>query len=176
MPARDVHHCPECAGHGFVPDLDLAISPCGECGGTGYRVAAGDLGPSHSETTRPYRYEPACRRLTLGKGRKLAAYTVSEFRPDGPGRAFTVTKFATGEHYAVLISPAGSSCDCAGKSYEASDKANWRAYHAGERTYRTLGCKHMDALHLLLREGWLDLPEGSAPAVEETEVSLAGVA
>lgn len=158
--------CEWCAGNGFVPHADLvSIGACTECDGTGYRTAVGDLGQTHSEPKRPYRYEPGCRRLTLWKGRKATTYTIGEFVPDrgfttAPARAFTVVKEADGETRCVLISREGCTCDCEGATYAGSDKANVRAARAGEKTFPTLGCKHLDAVALLLREGWLDLPEG----------------
>lgn len=171
MPAVDPNLlCDWCSGAGFEPTEELGLIPCLQCSGSGYATAEGDLGPSRSEKTRPYRYEPGCRRLTLGAGKKAAAYTVGEFTPDAgfPGRAFQLLK-ADGEVYSVLVGRTGCLCDCAGTTYLSAAKANQRAFEVGEKTYPTLGCKHLDCLSRLLREGWLDLPETTAVREEPAD-------
>ena len=169
------HACGWCAASGIEPTEENGLIPCLMCGGSGYANAAGDLGPSRSEKRRPYLYEPGCRRLTLFKGKKPTRYAVGEFAPDRefPGRAFTLAKEDGSEQYSVLIGHEGVICDCAGKSYEAAGKANYRAWLEDRAQFQTLGCRHLDALHALLVAGWLDLPESTASPIVERHESAA---
>jgi hypothetical protein len=100
--------------------------------------------------------------------KKVQRYTLREFRPDrgyGPGRAFKLTK-GDGTTYHLFVGPDGSSCDCAGCSYEASGKADRRH---GDGGFGTKGCSHLDATECLLRNGWLDRPTRPA-RVEDDEL------
>jgi hypothetical protein len=173
MPANasPSHVCDWCAGQGFEPNEESALIPCLLCNGTGYATATGDLGASRSEKRRPYSYQPGCRRLTLGTGKRAASYTVAEFSPDRefPGRAFQLVKHAGGEVYSVLVGHEGVICDCAGKTYEASGKANYRAWLEDRDQFKTLGCRHLDAVHVLLMGGWLDLPEATPTPLMERQ-------
>lgn len=157
--------CQFCSGCGLEFDPDAGAVPCSLCDGSGYASAAGDLGPSRSERKRPYLYQPGCRRLTLGTGKRAAEYTVSEFTPDAgwDGRAFRMHKADGSDVYTLLIGPGGSHCDCAGSTYGGAARANFRAYLDGGGQTKTLGCKHLDCCYRLLATGWLDLPE-SVPA------------
>lgn len=153
--------CAACCGVGIVPIPDEGGSgECPLCGGSGYACATGDLGPTRSEGYRPYYYDPARRHLAIGIGKRQTDYTVAEFKPHGAGRAFYLHKCGTDTLYSCLVNPPREYlCDCAGQSYEASDRANYRAHTEGREVYPTLGCRHLDSLAALLKGGWLDLPE-----------------
>lgn len=152
--------CCACEGVGLVPCPEGGVGECPLCGGSGYACLVADLGPTHSERRRPLLYDPAARLLTLGYGARRQTYAVSEFRPDGEGRAFRLAKQGGETVYACLANPPREFlCDCAGQSYEASERANRRAHYDGRAVYGTYGCRHLDALALLLKGGWLDIPE-----------------
>ena len=155
------HLCPFCDGSGreFSP-ADGAV-PCLLCDGSGYATLMGDLGATHSQKRRPFFYAPATRTLRIGTGKRAASYTVAEFRPAAgfEGRAFAIHKHDGSGHYACLVAADRASCDCAGKTYLNTDKANLRSYLRDDREFASAGCKHLDALRLLLDGAWLDLPE-----------------
>lgn len=166
--------CENCGGSGYEPHADFLC--CLPCGGTGYAQVAGDLGPTRSRKSRPYSYQPGpagCGVLTLTEGVRNPVkirYLVEEFTPDGafPGRAFRLTKAGGPDVYSVFLCADGHGnvCDCAGKSYEATAKADQRAWERREaaRVGRSLGCKHLDALLTLLRGGHLE-PEADVPDI-----------
>lgn len=159
------HLCPFCAGSGFEFSDEAEAVACLLCGGTGLATVAGDLGATHSDKRRPFTYQPGTRKLTLGNGsigqKKAAVYLVTEFIPDREfdGRAFRLLKLDWTGHYACLVGSETASCDCAGKTFLNTDKANLRSWLRDEPEVKSAGCRHLDALKVLLAGGWLDLPE-----------------
>jgi hypothetical protein len=112
--------------------------------------------------------------------KKTECYTLKEFEHQMglPCRAFECTRTTgerAGEVYHLLVSPGGISCDCAGKSYESTARADWNAYLAGEPQFKTVGCIHGDAVALLLAAGLFDLPQPDVqfPAEDPKEISPA---
>lgn len=91
--------------------------------------------------------------LLIRKGRDVQLYTVLEFPCGFDGRAFTVTKDATGEVYNVFVArnQQDSSCDCAGFTYTSNDPTGGR-------------CRHLDAIRHLMESGRLEDPRHAAPA------------
>lgn len=162
QPAPSV--CRHCHGAGIEPDEETAIVPCGACVGTGYAIAAGDLGATRSEKRRPFQFDPATRLLTLWRGRKATGYHVSEFRPgEGfEGRAWQLRKADGSETYSCLLGKA-ATCDCAGFEWAGTARGNERAFWSDQPIYPGLGCRHLDALNRLLLDGWLDLAPSEPP-------------
>jgi hypothetical protein len=99
--------------------------------------------------------------LAIVGGRKSTRYALTEF-PAAGGRAVRLTKPGGAESYDVFLSSDRKSgtCTCAGFTYEATRKADRRH---GDR-YRTLGCKHLDALDALVENGWLPHPGANPDA------------
>lgn len=153
--------CEFCAGGGYETTEYDGVAPCLLCGGSGYRTLVADAGATHSQPRRPFAYSPGCRRLAIGLGAKAASYTVGEFQPSPgfEGRAFLLHKTDGSGRYACLVGTATASCDCAGATYQGTEKANVRSWLRDDREFQSLGCKHLDALRVLLEGGWLDLPE-----------------
>ena len=90
--------------------------------------------------------------LEIRCGRKTSTYTVSEFRADD-GRGFQVAKIGDDDQtYQVLISPDGRHvCDCLGHESRASERA---ANRSGE-VHETAGCRHIDAVKVLVERNWI---------------------
>lgn len=160
MPASDFQ-CEFCSGQGYEFSQDSGAVPCLLCDGSGLATLLGDLGPTHSQKRRPFAYSPGCRRLSIGIGQKAVSYTVSEFKPGAAfeGRAFALDKHGTSERYSCLIGAQAATCDCAGKTYLNTEKANLRSWLRDDREFPSEGCKHLDVLRVLLNGGWLDAPE-----------------
>lgn len=102
---------------------------------------------------------------TAGSRPTNSYYAVREFRCEHAGRAFRVAKARSvsdasagseAVHETKLGAGLGATCTCEGATYEASAKANGRAWEAGDDLHPTLGCVHLDALHALLTAGRLD--------------------
>lgn len=154
--------CEFCSGAGHQFGDDGAGWECLACRGSGYVTAQGDAGATHSAKRRPYWFTPATGQLGIGLGRRAALYAVSEFVPsDGfGGRAFLLAKLDGSDRYTCRLRAAdGPFCDCGGRTFEATVKANFYASLRHEQQYATLGCKHLDVMSALLAGGWLDLPE-----------------
>lgn len=127
-------------------------------------VYTASLSPTRSQQSRTVTWvpHPADRRcpcsgtLAIGKGgKKTTGYLVTEVLPDvkyGGGRAFQMSK-ADGTTYSVYLG-FEPSCDCPGKTYEATDRADQRH---GDRS-ESLGCCHLDALYHLTTNGHLPYP------------------
>jgi hypothetical protein len=155
------HVCEFCSGAGIEFGAGGAPVPCLLCDGSGYATLLGDLGPTHTQPRRPFTYTPAARILSVGIGSRRTSYTIAKFRPDAgfEGRAFTLTKRDGTGHYSCLVGTTRGACDCAGAIYLSTEKANLRSWLRDDREFPSAGCKHLDALRVLLEGGWLDLPE-----------------
>jgi hypothetical protein len=155
------HLCEFCGGAGREFSQEDGPVNCLLCGGSGLATLAGDLGPTHSEPARPFTYTPAQRALGIGLGARAKHYLVTEFVPEGDfeGRAFRLIKRDWSGHYSCLIGGPAPSCDCAGSTFLNTAKANLRSWLRDDKEFPSLGCKHLDALKVLLEDGWLDLPE-----------------
>lgn len=75
------------------------------------------------------------------------------------GRAWEVAKQSSGEVRHVYIGPECCDCDCEGKTYEATARADRLAWERGEGPtgFHTLGCTHLDGVRELLTLGYLDV-------------------
>jgi hypothetical protein len=105
---------------------------------------------------------PCCGTLEVARGRKVTSYAVTEINPDpgfGCGRAFQLTK-ADGTVYSLFLGAGEVICDCPGKCYAASERADRR--HG--RPSPTSGCCHLDAVATLIQRGWLPDPRGNGEA------------
>lgn len=181
-----LERCRHCAGRGFQPTEDATLAPCVACEGHGWQCMAGDLGATRTYKTRPFLFNPGSGLLTVERNKKVERYTLKEFAPqmDFPARAFECvreTGVRSGEVYHLLASRGGITCDCAGRSYEATARANTRAYYEGGDQFASAGCVHADAVALLLRAGLFgtaadvpaDQPEPT-PAPEPEPVEQCG--
>lgn len=155
--------CGWCGGARVEPDEECGSIPCLECDGSGYRIVTGDLGATHAcRKGRPFRFVPRLNRLTVRRGKLLEEYALAEFAPDplpgGPSaRAWECVKARTGEvHHLLALAGGGISCDCAGRSYEGTARANWRAFLEEREQAASLGCIHADFLALALSAGLMD--------------------
>lgn len=176
-PAPPAPCCGWCGGAGVVWDDDFGEVGCVNCDATG----AGDwvapceleLAPTHTHKKPGARravYDPRVQRLRVIQGKKFETYTVFEFPGDSvSGPCFHLVKLAedgkpeedeTGNPVVYDLSAGRPSCDCPGFTYEASRKADRRAFEAGGDLYGGFGCKHVDAMVPLLKAGWFDLQAG----------------
>ena len=93
--------------------------------------------PASRSCKRAVAFDAARQVLSIVTGRKCCCYRVTEVyaAPGFGGRAFRLDRVdAAGEpRHVLLAADRGlSSCDCEGKSYEASERANRRAAERGE--------------------------------------------
>ena len=89
--------------------------------------------------------------LEIRCGRKGTRYTVHELAADG-GRGFEVNKIGEDATYHVLLADDGSHrCDCLGHESAASERA---ANRSGE-VHDTAGCRHLDAIRVLVANDWI---------------------
>lgn len=163
MPAEK---CSWCAGSTFEFSAEADPVPCSVCDGGGFSLAETDLGPTRScPKGRPATFDPGNRVLTVFRRGKPTRYLVSEVTPDlNPGerpfRVFQCEK-ADGERHHQRFGEGFCDCDCKGKVYGASAKAdrwNWMLpLTEQEEEYETLGCVHLDAVAWALRDGLLDV-------------------
>jgi hypothetical protein len=148
--------CRHCAGNG---------TPCTACDGHGFACVAANLGGVRSYRTRPILFNPGSGLLTVERNGKVERYTLREFeaRMDFPCRAFECvreTGVRAGEVYHLLVTPHSLSCDCAGKTFASTARANTRAFYEEREQFSSAGCVHADAVKLLLDAGLFDLPAG----------------
>lgn len=160
--------CPACAGTCAQPTEEHQLVPCVGCEGGGWAPVAGELGGTRTYKTRPFLFNPGTGLLTVTRRNKTERYSLKEFAAslDFPCRAFEVVRQSgerSGEVYHLCVSRGGITCDCAGRSYEATARANAAAYYAGEEQFPSAGCIHSDAVKLLLAAGLFDFPEGEIP-------------
>jgi hypothetical protein len=163
--------CSWCAGSAFECAADATLVPCFQCDGGGYEPAAGDLGPTRScPKGRPATYNPGTRTLSVRRGRKVTAYTLSEVTPDltPEDRPFRVFEFKKedGERHHCRVGEGWRDCDCRGSvsgSSARTERYEWYlpvSEHGPE--YDTAGCVHLDAiLWILSADLWdVDMPVG----------------
>ena len=165
--------CDWCGGAGFEPDEEGASIDCGICDGGGYSPIVGQLSPTKTYKKRSYHWNAGKRLLAIFRNNKRQDYRVREYRPDAleefpEARAFEFERLDTHACYYLLSTRAGLSCDCAGREWETSAKANARSYCAGGEMHDTLGCIHSDWLKEALAFGMLDLPDRPALVVTQT--------
>ncbi|VTT98893.1 ---NA--- : [Gemmataceae bacterium] len=175
-PADLLAACDWCAGVGYEPNEESALVPCMECDGGGWKVESIDLGPSRTYRERAVRFNPGTGSMSItrvkAKKPEVTKYRLKEFAADpvpgaGPGRAFACENLTDGETHHLWVGRGTWTCDCGAKAWEASARANSRAFHAGDRQYATAGCTHLDAVRALLAAGLLDLPRPTpAPTFE----------
>jgi hypothetical protein len=94
--------------------------------------------------------------LEITKGKKGTRYTLTEIPVGagfGNGRGFQLAK-EDGTVYSLYVGTDRTDCDCPGKCYEATEKADRRH---GTRS-ESLGCCHLDAVVALLANNWLPDP------------------
>lgn len=94
--------------------------------------------------------------LEITKGKKGTRYSLTEIPVGagfGNGRGFQLRK-DDGTVYSLYLGTDRTDCDCPGKCYEASEKADRRHGSKSE----TLGCVHLDAVLALLSNDWLASP------------------
>lgn len=118
--------------------------------------------------------------------RKATRYAVTEFAADksyGDGRAFRFEKFdgdsgevAESRNVFLATNRLLSECDCEGKSFAATERADREHRRLGEYDRcDTLGCVHLDTARALVANGWLELvaptPEPIAVATPEPAAS-----
>ena len=130
-----------------------------------HRKCVEALPPTRSCQHRGIEWDREAHELTVTCGKNSERYAVSEIYPGrgfAAGRAFEVVKLSTGEAYGAFLAHdrAYSSCDCAGKTYEGTARADRRHGERGE----SLGCKHLDALAALADNGWLPDPRANPDA------------
>lgn len=160
--------CAACAGTCAQPTEDHALVPCVGCEGGGWAPVAGDLGGTRTYKTRPFLFNPGTGLLCVTRRNRTERYTLKEFAAelDFPARAFEVVRQTgerAGEMYHLLVSRGGVTCDCAGRSWAATERANAAAFYAGQEQFPSAGCIHSDAVKLLLAAGLFDLPAGEIP-------------
>lgn len=153
--------CDWCAGSGFVPDeIGSGVEGCPSCLQTGMGEVRIVLPSTRSHKFRAVVFDPARSRMVVTRGRKETAYRVEELPTAAgfDGRGFAVTREDGGGVYHTFVARNGqdNACTCAGSSYEASARANRRAYFEGRPHCQTEGCCHLDSALALLHAGWLD--------------------
>ena len=126
-----------------------------------------DLGPTAAHKRRsvawfpcdPHRHCPCDGVMVVTTDNRYVAYRVTETypAPQFRGRSFRVRK-AGGPARDVLVADDGRnhSCDCEGRTYEASRKAAFAAAERGDvNRFVTAGCVHLDSLLALIDAGHL---------------------
>jgi hypothetical protein len=114
---------------------------------------------------------PCTGTLAITTSKKHEEYGVVEIIPSPhyePGRAFQMVK-PDGEVYSLLLADRRdrSECDCAGFSYDATRKADYRHQSRTD----SLGCKHLDAIAAVIANGWLPHPQANPDQdVTSTEI------
>lgn len=161
--------CAACGG--LAPDLDCE-APCADCNGCGVNPIGFRLPATRSYESRRVWYEPACGRLTVKIATRphhreaVARYEVHEIETDWPGRGFVLAKEGHPDRvHQAYLGPDAATCSCEAETYQTSAKANQRAHDAGEETFPTMGCVHLDSLAALMAAGWFDLNIVALPEV-----------
>lgn len=166
--APEPEPCDSCGGDGWEP-LAEGVR-CLRCDGWGYQPLDGheiprtrayglrrvSFAPAHPASGHPHRLLIETAAKPTHRTAK-SRYDVAEMETDWQGvRAFELKKVGSDRVHHCVLGGAEVRCDCEGDTYQTSGKRNQAAHDAGEETFPTHGCKHLDALAALLNAGWFD--------------------
>lgn len=159
--------CGVCDGQGFMDGWPRGEPPflCLACEGGKFACVAGDLGPSRSQKTRAFLFNPGLRRLWLTKrDGHQERYDIREFMADpdefGPCRGFQCLRLSEGILYHLSVGANDRvTCDCMGALSDSSAKANYRAALANRPVVNAegQGCSHGDFLDLAVKAGLMEV-------------------
>lgn len=163
--------CGWCGGEGLEPFEEAGAIPCLACDGVGVQPVEFRLPPSRTHAVRVVSYRPTCGRvgacagvLAVGVARKAThklkwdGYQLVETENHWRGRSFVVAKVGRPDRVHHLFFGVDEvTCDCEGREYLSTARANQSALEEGRELYLGYGCVHADSLAALLVGGWFNL-------------------